>query len=168
MSTLRDDLIKLAHDNPGRIRNALLPILKKASSGDLPSKLKDALQKAKAKSRSDKPFDLGVFAGVSFAWQIAIGKTAGSNDPHEQARTLIEDQRGFFRELDKHLADIRKGFQDAEKQLIGLDRVGSGTIEAPAVLKANIYHHIADMADWANQVRDYTKGILNKTNQRVG
>ena len=32
MSTLRDQVIKLAHDNPGRIRNALLPILKKRGS----------------------------------------------------------------------------------------------------------------------------------------
>jgi len=30
-STLRDDLVKLAYDNPGRIRNALLPVLKRTA-----------------------------------------------------------------------------------------------------------------------------------------
>jgi hypothetical protein len=125
-STLRKELIKLAHDNPGEIRDALRPLLKRAASG-----------------------------------------RKMASDPHEQARILAEDQSGFFRELDKHLHALRKGFSEAEKQIKGLDRVGSGTIEAPAVLRANVWGPINDLANWATEVRSYTKTVLNQTNQRV-
>ena len=101
MSNLRSDLIKLAHDNPGEVQDALLPLLRKAS---FPKEVGKSLDLARAAHQEWNKAVSSAYQEISF-----MRGAPGQGEAAMVLRNLVvkgdRNMQGFVKNLERWARD---------------------------------------------------------------
>lgn len=92
----------------------------------------------------------------------------GSKDPADQARTLIDTHANLDKMLQAKIDAVKAGFEHAKKSAKGLDKVGSGTIEAPTLLNGKPLAAAKALHKFAGQVVDQIEEVIREANKGRG
>jgi hypothetical protein len=83
-------------------------------------------------------------------------------DPAVEARDLIDNGYVPVGWVQDQAAKLKKGFDQASREAKNLDRLGSGTIEAPTLLKAHVLGPTEELVKLAERIRDHVQDVLKR------
>ena len=89
-----------------------------------------------------------------------------AKDPADVARDLIDSWSFARNMLSLHMKNLDKAFKSAQQNLKGLDRFGSGAIEAPTFL-ADLYPKVKSLSEFAADMQDQCQQVLRSNGKRV-